>query len=169
MSIRERDENTKLAQQNGLLKLYPNQKIKVFISSICGVEKYDKVRAELKKYLEATQLVRVYTFEDEGASTLLAGDHYILALKDSDVCIFLIDKKDDISQGVQKELDTVKKHNIKALYYFCDEFKKEITPLENSLMGAQYAKSKIIHNFSELSENGAQDLIEEIVTIYHNY
>lgn len=169
MSIRERDENTKLAQQNALLKLYPNQKIKVFISSICGVEKYDKVRAELKKYLEATQLVRVYTFEDEGASTLLAGDHYILALKDSDVCIFLIDKKDDISQGVQKELDTVKKHNIKALYYFCDEFEEEITPLENSLMGAQYAKSKTIHSFSELSKNGAKDLIEDIAMIYHYY
>ena len=33
----------------------PGQKIKVFISSICGVERYDKVRLELKNAIEATQ------------------------------------------------------------------------------------------------------------------
>ena len=58
---------------------------------------------------------------------------------------------------------------IKALYYFCDEKKKEKTVLEQSLMGAQFAKSKTIHNFDELSKNGACDLIDDIVTIYHNY
>lgn len=36
-------------------------------------------------------------------------------------------------------------------------------------MGAQFAKSKTIHNFDELSKNGACDLIDDIVTIYHNY
>ena len=69
----------------------PGQKIKVFISSICGVERYDKVRLELKNAIEATQLAEVYLFEGEEASTLSAGNHYTWALEDSDICIFLID------------------------------------------------------------------------------
>lgn len=151
------------------LSISPGQKIKVFISSICGVEKYDKVRAELKSAIESTQLADVYTFESEGASTLSAGVHYTWALEDSDICIFLIDNADGIKPGVQAEIDTVKKNNIKALYYFCDETQKEQTVLEKSLMGAQFAKSKTVHSFGELSRDGAQSLIDEIVNIYHCY
>lgn len=162
-------EYTKAEERSAPLPISPGQKIKVFISSICGVEKYDKVRAELKKAIERTQLVDVYTFESRGASTLPAGDHYILALKDSDICIFLIDNADGIKAGVQAEIDTVKKHNIKALYYFCDETQKEKTALEQSLMGARFAKSKTVHSFSELSREGAQALIDDIVAVYHYY
>lgn len=42
-------EYTKAEEQSDPLPISPDQKIKVFISSICGVEKYDKVRAELNK------------------------------------------------------------------------------------------------------------------------
>ena len=162
-------EFTKKEEENTALLISPGQKIKVFISSICGVEKYDKVRAELKSSIEATQLADVYTFESKGASTLSAGDHYILALEDSDVCIFLIDNADGIRPGVQAEIDAVKKHNIKALYYFCDETQKEKTALEQSLMGARFAKSKTVHSFCELSQDGAQALIDDIIAVYHYY
>lgn len=162
-------EFTKKEEETTILPISPGQKIKVFISSICGVEKYDKVRAELKSSIEATQLADVYTFESKGASTLPAGDHYILALEDSDICIFLIDNADGIKPGVQAEIDAVKKHNIKALYYFCDETQKEKTALEQSLMGAHFAKSKTVHSFSELSQDGAQALIDDIIAVYHYY
>lgn len=164
-------EYTKAEEQERCtsLSISPSSKIKVFISSICGVEKYDKVRADLKNAIESTKLADVYTFESKGASTLSAGDHYIFNLKDSDICIFLIDNADGIPSGVQAEIDTVKKHNIKALYYFCDETKKEKTILEQNLMGANFAKSKTVHSFSEISQDGAQSLIDDIVTIYHCY
>ena len=55
------------------------------------MEKYDRVRDELKRAIETMQLADVYTFEGKGASTLSAGNHYTLALEDSDICIFLID------------------------------------------------------------------------------
>ena len=55
-------EYTKAEEKFTPLMMSPGQKIKVFISSICGVEKYDKVRAELKSAIEATQLADVYTF-----------------------------------------------------------------------------------------------------------
>ena len=151
------------------LHISPGQKIKVFISSICGVEKYDKVRIELKSAIERTQLADVYTFEGKGASTLPAGAHYTFALEDSDICIFLIDNADGIKPGVQAEIDTVKKHNIKALYYFCDENQKEKTVLEQNLIGAHFAKSKTVHSFSELSQDGAQALIDDIIAVYHYY
>ena len=162
-------EYTKGAERSAPLSIFPRQKIKVFISSICGVEKYDKVRDELKTAIERTQLAYVYTFESKEASTLPAGNHYTWALEDSDICIFLIDNTDGIKPGVQAEIDTVKKHNIKALYYFCDETQKEKTALEQSLMGANFAKSKTVHNFSELSQDGAQALIDDIVAVYHYY
>lgn len=162
-------EYTKAEKHFTSLPIFPGQKIKVFISSICGVEKYDKVRADLKSAIESTQLADAYTFESKGASTLSAGSHYTWALEDSDICIFLIDNADGINPGVQAEINTVKKHNIKALYYFCDETQKEKTGLEQSLMGAQFAKSKTVHSFSELSQDGAQALIDDIIAIYHYY
>ena len=93
-----------------------SRKIKVFISSICGVEKYDNVRANLKKAIEDTQIADVYTFESEGASSLPAGSHYRLALEDSDICIFLIDNADGVTPGVQNEIDTVKKNSINSIF-----------------------------------------------------
>lgn len=81
-------EYTKAEKHFTSLPISPGQKIKVFISSICGVEKYDKVRADLKSAIESTQLADAYTFESKGASTLSAGSHYTWALEDSDICIF---------------------------------------------------------------------------------
>lgn len=150
--------------------LQPGRKIEVFISSICGDDgKYDHVRTELKKAIEETGLANVYLFEGEGAASMPAGSHYVFALKDCDICIFLIDNADGITPGVQKEIDTVKRNNTKALYYFCDETKKEKTALEQSLIGAKFAKSKTIHKFDDLIQNGFHDLIDDITAIYHHY
>lgn len=143
--------------------------INVFISSKCGDDKYNTIRKELKSLIENTGLAQVYLFEDEEAATMSAGHHYIYALEDSDVCIFLIDNKDGIPAGVQAEVDTVKKKNIMAIYYFCDERSTEKTPLEQSLIGANFAKSKTVHSFADLGKNGAQALIDDIVLIYHTY
>jgi len=144
-----------------------DKKIKVFISSICGVEKYDNIRSNLKTAIEETQLANVYTFEGEGASTLSAEAHYTFALEDSNICIFLIDNADGVTHGVQNEVDTVKKHNIKALYYFCDENSNEKTALEQSLMGSNFVKSTTVHKFEDLSQDGARALNNDIIAIFH--
>ena len=149
--------------------LVPSRKLKVFISSICGKPKYDKIRHDLKMTIENTGLAQVYTFEGEQGSTLSAEEHYTFGLEDSDVCIFLIDNEDGVYPGVQKEIDTAKKNDIKSLYYFCDENTTEKTLLEKSLLGAKFAKSKTVHHFDELSKNSAQGLIDDIVLIYHYY
>lgn len=160
-------------QEKESMQIIPSQKIKVFISSKCDraeePPKYDPIRAELKESIEKTGLAEVYTFEGEEASTLSAGVHYTFALEDSDVCIFLIDNADGIPDGVKAEIDVVQRNNIKALYYFCDENQKEKTSLEKSLMGANFAKSKTVHTFNDLSKNGATALLSDIVRIYHYY
>ena len=115
--------------------IIPDQKIKVFISSICGDNgKFDRVRTNLKKAIEETQLADVYLFESEEASSLSAQNHYIWSLEDCDVCIFLIDNADGVTAGVQKEVDTARRCNIKSIYYFCDETSTKKTALEESLM-----------------------------------
>ncbi|MDO5294127.1 MAG: hypothetical protein Q4F05_15410 [bacterium] len=159
----EKEKNEKIEM------LRPDKKINVFISSICGEKKYDDVRKKIKEHIEKTNLANVYIFERKEASSIPAGTHYTYALEDSDVCIFLIDNKDGITPGVQREIDIVKKYNIKAIYYFCDEKTEKKTVLEKSLMGAEYAKSKTIHKFEELIQESALALINDIVSVYHYY
>lgn len=47
--------------------LIPHSKLKVFISSNCGIKKYDDIRKKLKDKIEQTQLADVYVFEREEA------------------------------------------------------------------------------------------------------
>lgn len=165
-------EYTEKATENKLNinPIVPSRKVQVFLSSICGDNgKYDKVRAEIKAAIERTQLAVVYTFESEEASTLTAHEHYSFALERCDVCIFLIDNADGVRSGVQNEIDTAKRNNIKSIFYFCDETKKEMTPLQQSLLGANFAKSKTVHSFEELRNAGAQALVNDIVSIYESY
>lgn len=147
----------------------PREKIKVFISSKCGDEKYDTVRKKLTESIENTNLAKVYLFEGTGPATVSAKDHYILSLRDCDVCIFLIDNNDGVPEGVQNEVDTARKYNIKSIYFFCDENSKEVTPLQKSLFGANNPKCSTIHHFDDICSNGAQALIDDIIFIYHFY
>lgn len=163
-------EYTDKKEMPAMPSLAAGRKINVFVSSKCGDKgKYDHVRAELKKAIEATGIADVYLFEDEGAASMSAGAHYVYALEDSDICIFLIDNADGVPPGVQKEIDTVRKNNIKALYYFCDETSKEETAVQQGLKGAQYEKSSTIHKFDDLIQDGAQGLINDIIATYHHY
>jgi hypothetical protein len=153
--------------------IIPKQKIKVFISSACGddpsKQKYNLVRVGLKALIESTHFAEVYVFESEGASTTSAVQHYTFALEDCDVCIFLIDNKDGIPNGVQVEIDAANKYGIKSLYYFCDQSSKEETPLQRSLKGANHAKSKTVHSFEDFIQSGATDLIDDLVLMYKHY
>lgn len=148
--------------------IVPRQKINVFISSICGIKRYDTLRANLKQLIEETNLANVYLFEETGASTLTAQHHYVWELENSDICIFIIDNLDGISPGVQKEIDTAKKYNIKSFFYFCDEKSKVPTPIQKGFNGSNAPKYKVVHSFEDLLE-GAQSLIDDITSIYKYY
>ena len=136
-----------------------NEKLKVFISSKTddaqNCTKYNLARKAIKGILEATGLFQVYLFEEEGASAISAFNHYTQHLRYVDVCIFLIDNKDGVSQGVQNEVDEALKNKIPSLYYFCDQNSKETTSLQKSLLFPNAPKNKVIHSFEDFIERGA--------------
>lgn len=144
-------------------------KIRVFISSQCGNKRYDHVRKELKKLIEETGLAKVYLFEDRLASTQTASQHYLYALDDSDVCIFLIDNADGVPSGVMREINRAKSHPKKSLYLFCEERQKEPTQVQRELMGAQGVKCHEVETFDELGSKAYRSLINDITCIYSNY
>ena len=151
----------------------PKHKIQVFISSTCGDtperQKYNYVREALKALIESTGFADVYVFESEGASTATAEEHFMYHLETCDVCLFLIDNKDGVTTGVQKEIDAVKKRGIKSFYYFCDQFSDKKTPLQKSLQGDKHAKSVTIHDFKSLIKDGVTDLINDLAMVYKLY
>lgn len=51
-----------------------------------------------------------------------------------------MDNKDGVSDGVKSELNTVDKHKIPALYYFCNKNKKEKTKVQLDLECAHLPK-----------------------------
>lgn len=148
----------------------PSGKIKVFISSKMGDtaadQKYILARKAVKEILESTQLFEVYSFEDKGASTRSAKEHYTQGLENSDVCIFLIDNKDGVPAGVKSELDTVDKHKIPALYYFCDKDKRTRTQVQLDLQYAHLPKHYTVNSFEDFIETCPSDLIEDVLDVF---
>lgn len=145
--------------------------ISVFISSLCSNEdpnyKYNQVRDKIKTSLEKTKLFKVYTYETAGGSTATVRDLYVQEEKDSDVCIFLIDNVEGISEGCQVEINIAKKYNKKSLYYFCDENSKEITGLQKQLrnVGPNYS---VVHRFDDFDQS-VRDLVNDVLRVYHWY
>ncbi|GAA0486409.1 hypothetical protein GCM10008986_09750 [Salinibacillus aidingensis] len=145
-------------------------KIKVFISSQCGIPKYDEVREKLKQLIEETGLANVYLFEkNRQGSTLSAEQEYLYEIDDSDVCIFLIDNKDDVTQAVVNEINRAKAKSKKSIYLFCNEKEKTPTQIQNELMGAKGYRFYVVENFTDFVATGYDSLINDIVKIYKLY
>ncbi|MDR0314742.1 MAG: hypothetical protein LBH71_02195, partial [Oscillospiraceae bacterium] len=66
-----------------------NEKVKVFISSLCDDDKYRVARNSLKLLLEKTNMVDTYVFELSGGSSRAVVPEYLSKLEDSDLCIFI--------------------------------------------------------------------------------
>ncbi|MFJ5717515.1 hypothetical protein [Neobacillus sp. NPDC093127] len=150
-------------------KIAVSDKIKVFVSSRCGVERYDRVRSRLKYLIEETGLAEVYLFEDGLASTQTAAQDYLYSLDDSDVCIFLIDNEDGVTPAILKEINRAKAYPKKSLYLFCNEKQKEPTQIQKELVGAQGARYYITKSFDDFIIKGYESLINDICKIYNNY
>lgn len=144
-------------------------KIKVFISSRCGEPKYDEVRADLKKLLEDTGLIKVYLFEHGTASTMTAQQDYIYYLDDSDVCVFLIDNKDDVTQPILTEIKRAKDYPKKSLYLFCSENEEKPTQVEKDLYGANGCRFLRVNEFKDFANKGFESLLNDITRIYQHY
>ena len=107
-------------------------KLRVFISSKCG-GKYTIARKSLQKLLEVTGLVETYVFETDPASSEDTQSAYLEYVDNSNLCIFLVDNEDGVPPAVLSEEKRAKDKRLRLLYLFCDENKKEPTPMQEEV------------------------------------
>jgi hypothetical protein len=143
-------------------------KVKIFISSQCG-GKYTIVRKALKELLLETNMSIVYVFETADAGSQIVANSYLNRLDDSDLCIFLIDNSDGVTDAVlteQKRARTLKK---KSIYLFCDENEKESTQMQKEITNELLEKFFVVHEFSDFTSVAYHSAIQDIVDIYRLY
>ena len=146
------------------------EKIKIFISSKCGIEKYDIVREALKCRLEDTGFMDIYVFEASCAYSKSAIDSYLGKLDDCDLVLFLIDNEDEkFPEGVMKEYLRSKDLHKKSIYLFFNKPEKEETTVQKSLYGPHGPKFIFVNNIKEFIAKGYQSVIEDIFSIYKDY
>jgi len=172
-----------------------DEKIKVFISSKCGGEQinfdkliktrskkkkdvadkairtsYDLVRRGLKTALDATGFIKTYVFEDSSASTTSAKEDYYHNLDLCDVCLFLIDNFDDkVSEGLLREITRAQETKKKSIYLFLKHPDKDITNIQENMMGGDGGHYLPIHDFKEFINEGYDAVIEDIIKKYQMY
>ena len=140
-------------------------KLRVFISSRCG-EKYTIARKALKKLLLSTGLVHVYAFETAPASSEDTQSAYLQYIDDSNLCIFLVDNEDDVSPAVFSEEKRAKDKQLRLLYLFCDENKKEATPMQEELRSSFSQKYQVVHEFSDIVAAAYDSVMQDIIAVY---
>ncbi|MNO66161.1 hypothetical protein D3C76_569430 [compost metagenome] len=147
------------------------EKIRVFISSKCGVENenYDLIRAALKQLLESTGMIQTYVFEESSAVSNSTRDEYLSKLEDSHVVLFLIDNEGSITEGVIKEWKHSKEINKRAIYIFFNNPSNPQTFIQEELDGPRGAKYKVVSNLKDFIREGYQSILVDILNVYNNY
>ncbi len=142
-----------------------DHKLRVFISSKCG-GKYTIARKTLKKLLETTGLVEVYVFEAEPASSEDTQSAYLEYVDNSNLCIFLVDNDDGAPPAVLSEEKRAKDKQLRLLYLFCDETKKEATPMQNEIKVSLSQKYLVVHEFSDIVSAAYDSVMQDVITVY---
>lgn len=137
-------------------------KLRVFISSKCG-GKYSVARKALKAWLAATGLIEVYAFETEPASSEDTISAYLEYVDESNLCIFLIDNQDGATPAVLSEEKRAKDKGLRLLYLFCDETKKEETPMQQEIKDNMTQKYYVVHEFSDIVEKAYISVLQDLI------
>lgn len=141
------------------------RKLTVFISSKID-ERYKLIRHALKTLLMETGLVAsVYAFEQEASSQNTQGA-YLSEVSQSDLCIFLIDNADGVSDAVYKEHKQAINTGIHRLYFFCDERIKDEIPLHSELRQSGETIYRTIHEFAEIPKVAYERAIQDLLDWY---
>ena len=154
------------------------EKVSVFISSRCdsdedkknGIVKYEIIRKALKSLLLESGLCKVYVFEDYNATSFSVGHSYTDKFDDADLIIFIIDNKDGASDAILEGISRAKAHQKRSMYFFCDEFEKSATSIQEDLVtNTKNPKYRVISKYADIAEYAYKDVIDEIVEIYVSY
>ena len=140
-------------------------KLRVFISSKCG-GKYAIARKALQKLLESTGLIEAYVFENEPASSEDTKSAYLDYVDNSNLCVFLIDNADGIPPAVLSEEKRAKEKQLRLLYLFCDESKKEQTPTQKTIKDSLSHKYRVVHEFADIVPTAYDSVLQDLIAVY---
>lgn len=140
-------------------------KLKVFISSKCD-GKYAVARKALKTLFDVTGLVETYVFEDDPASSEDTRSAYLEYVDYSNLCIFLIDNEDGVPPAVLSEEKRAKDKHLRLLYLFCDENKKEPTPMQEEITSSLSQKYYVVHEFADMVLKAYCSVMQDLITVY---
>lgn len=140
-------------------------KLRVFISSKCG-GKYTIARKSLQKLLEVTGLVETYVFETDPASSEDTQSAYLEYVDGSNLCIFLVDNEDGVPPAVLSEEKRAKDKHLRLLYLFCDENKKEPTPMQEEVKASLSQKYFVVHEFSDIVSKAYDSVMQDVIAVY---
>lgn len=140
-------------------------KLRVFISSKCG-GKYTIARKSLQKLLEVTGLVETYVFETDPASSEDTQSAYLEYVDGSNLCVFLVDNEDGVPPAVLSEEKRAKDMHLRLLYLFCDEGKKEPTPMQEAIKASLSQKYLVVHEFSDIVTKAYDSVMQDVIAVY---
>ena len=148
----------------------PQRQIRVFVSSKCdndGV--FTRMRCKLAREIDKTGVFAAYLWERAGASTTMAEESYRMEVRDSDVCVFILDHAADVPTGVQNEVDEARRDGKKCFFYFVTENGCKELLLKNGLKGAKGLTYKDIEHFSDVPAQVVRDLQEDVFRMYRSW
>lgn len=140
-------------------------KIHVFISSKCG-GKYTIARKALQELLLSTGLTEVYLFESEAGSSQDTVSAYLEYIDESNLCVFLVDNDDGITDAVLSEQKRAKEKGLKLIYIFCDETNQTPTAMQQEIKQSLSEKYVIVHEFSDIVTSAYESVIQDVVSFY---
>lgn len=144
------------------------EKVQVFISSSCD-KKYKSIRRALKLLLEESNMCDVFVFEDEGGSTQDVVTTYMEPLERAELCVIIVDNKDNVTDATLTEINRARELKKKCLFIFCDEDTKTWTKLQEELTNGVNERYIGVHEFSEIPEKAYESVMRDIINIYHSY
>lgn len=146
------------------------QAIRVFISSKCDNNgPFTLVRESLADKLNQTGIFSAYIWERGGAATTSAEQTYRMELRDSNICVFIIDNSADVPEGVLNEIDEARRCGKKSLYYFCVEHGEKHLPLRDRLNGPKGPTYTIVKRLCDVSDKVVSDLQEDVLRLYRGW
>lgn len=144
------------------------EKVRVFISSSCD-KKYKSIRRALKLLLVETNICDVFVFEDEDGSTQDVVTSYMEPLERAELCVIIVDNKDNVTDATLTEINRARELKKKCLFIFCDEDTKTWTKLQEELTNGVNERYIGVHEFSEIPEKAYESVMRDIINIYHSY
>lgn len=140
-------------------------KIKVFISSMCG-DKYEVVRKALECLIKETGLAKAYVFETAAASSQNVRSSYLNKVDNCDLFVLLVDNADGISQAVLSEIKQAESANKKMLCFFCNETGANETDYQKELVKTGKCKFEVVNKFSDLVQRAYISIVQDIIDSY---